>query len=150
MLNAIKGLTSIYINIHPLSCLYLSTINDLLRNVYILAPSLGLKPNWLHFVTRTSDNLYKRIVSTTFERILAKAIRLTPVGVHSPSRADRYRFKRKRQLCNVRVWWLWNPQFHNGQLCNVYKGLCSPHKLLETFVFSPLSTHCLRHNFHRT
>ena len=31
----------------------------------------------------------------------------------------------------------------------VYKGLCGPHKLFETFVFSPLSAHCLTPYFHR-
>ena len=33
--------------------------------------------------------------------------------------------------------------------CNVYKGLCGPHKLFETFMLSPLSAHCLTPYFHR-
>ena len=51
------------------------------------------------------------------------------------------------------VWRLGKPQFRKA-FCLVswfvYKGLCGPHKLFETFVFSPLSTHCLTPYCHRT
>ena len=36
-----------------------------------------------------------------------------------------------------------------GQLWNVDKGLEGPHKLFETFVFSPLSAHGVKPYFHR-
>ena len=50
------------------------------------------------------------------------------------------------------VWWLGKPQFrkvYSVVSWFVYKGLCRPHKLFETFVFSPLSAHCLTPYFHR-
>ena len=39
------------------------------------------------------------------------------------------------------VWWLGNPQFRKvSRVVSwfVYKGLCGPHKLFETFMFAPL------------
>ena len=49
------------------------------------------------------------------------------------------------------VWRLGKPQFRKVSRVSwfVYKGLCGPHKLWETFMFSPLSAHCLAPYFHR-
>ena len=50
------------------------------------------------------------------------------------------------------VWQLGKPQFRKvSRVVSwfVYKGLCGLHKLFETFVFSPLSAHCLAPYFHR-
>ena len=56
--------------------------------------------------------------------------RLTPVGLHYPSRAVHYHVKYKWQLCNGRVWWLGNPQFHNASRvvsCAIFTKVCAAH-----------------------
>ena len=42
--------------------------------MHISVPSLFLKPNWLHVVSKNSDVRFSITFSTTFETILARAI----------------------------------------------------------------------------
>ena len=60
-------------NIEPLWLLWFSNIS-LRAYIHISVPSLFLKPNWLHVVSKYSDIRFRITLSTTFETILARAI----------------------------------------------------------------------------
>ena len=80
--------------------------------------------------TRTLLVVLECLKDRAFHMETAYVNSLNPMqsGLHTLSRADRYHFKRKRQLCNGRVWWLGNPQFHNSSLvasCAMFTKVCA-------------------------
>ena len=60
-------------NIEPLWLLWFYNIS-LRAYIHISVPSLFLKPNWLHVVSKNSDIRFRMTFSTTFETILARSI----------------------------------------------------------------------------
>ena len=82
------------------------------------------------------DKLNTRTLLAVLECLKDRALHIETIYVNSldPSRGCTLQAELivttssgNDSVCNGRVWSLGNPQFHNGQLCNVYKCLFSPH-----------------------